>query len=336
MSHSRYRTALIALGVALPVVLLISAGLGAYFVAPWDIPRVLAGSHDEAAFRVLAYIRFPRVVLSALVGAALAVAGAGMQGLFRNPLADPQLVGVTGGAAAGASISIVFFGAAGLGLWTVPVAAFLGSCLAVTVVLKIAQLSGTGRTATLLLTGIAVNAIAFACIGLMITYANDQQLRDITFWQLGGFSHSTWPLVLASAVFMAVGIVVLLRLGSSLNALALGDREAFHLGISLPSVQRRLVVASALVVGAAVSAAGSIGFVGLITPHMLRLTMGADHRWLLPASALGGAILLTLADLAARTIAMPTEIPVGIITAIAGGPFFIWLILRNGRRHSHA
>ncbi|RKU35555.1 heme ABC transporter permease [Candidatus Poribacteria bacterium] len=313
----------------LPISLSIAAGVGAYQILPWRIPQILL--FREEGFAVLTYVRFPRVVLSAVVGAMLAISGATLQGIFRNPLADPGLIGVTAGAGLGATLWIVLIGSGVLGVWGLPFAAFACGMLVTIGVWKIAASQGSVSTVTLLLAGIALNSFAGAGIGIMTFLADDEQLRSLTFWLLGGFGGATWPVVFITLPIAVIGMFVLLRLAAALNAMSLGESEAYHLGVSTESLKRWAIFGVALIVGAAVSAAGGIGFVGLVVPHLIRLIGGADHRYVLPGSAVGGAILLVLADLLARTVVVPAELPVGIVTALIGGPFFLWLLLRFKR-----
>lgn len=313
----------------LPISISIAAGVGAYQILPWRIPQILL--FREEGFAVLTYVRFPRVVLSAVVGAMLAISGATLQGIFRNPLADPGLIGVTAGAGLGATLWIVLIGSGVLGVWGLPFAAFACGMLVTIGVWKIAASQGSVSTVTLLLAGIALNSFAGAGIGIMTFLADDEQLRSLTFWLLGGFGGATWPVVFITLPIAVIGMFVLLRLAAALNAMSLGESEAYHLGVSTESLKRWAIFGVALIVGAAVSAAGGIGFVGLVVPHLIRLIGGADHRYVLPGSAVGGAILLVLADLLARTVVVPAELPVGIVTALIGGPFFLWLLLRFKR-----
>ena len=313
----------------LPISISIAAGVGAYQILPWRIPQILL--FREEGFAVLTYVRFPRVVLSAVVGAMLAISGATLQGIFRNPLADPGLIGVTAGAGLGATLWIVLIGSGVLGVWGLPFAAFACGMLVTIGVWKIAASQGSVSTVTLLLAGIALNSFAGAGIGIMTFLADDEQLRSLTFWLLGGFGGATWPVVFMTLPIAVIGMFVLLRLAAALNAMSLGESEAYHLGVSTESLKRWAIFGVALIVGAAVSAAGGIGFVGLVVPHLIRLIGGADHRYVLPGSAVGGAILLVLADLLARTVVVPAELPVGIVTALIGGPFFLWLLLRFKR-----
>ena len=313
----------------LPLVLCIAAGTGAYQIHWWQIPEILWMRGD--GYEVLLFVRFPRVLLAAIVGASLAISGATLQGIFRNPLADPGLIGVTAGASLGAALWIVLVGSGVFGIWGLPIASFTGGITVTILVYKIAQTAGKVLTTTLLLSGIAFNSIAGAGIGLMTFIADEEQLRSLTFWLLGSFGGATWPLIAANLPLAIVGLILLLPLAQSLNVVTLGEAEAGHLGISMSGLKRRAVFGVALSVGAAVSAAGGIGFVGLIVPHLLRLIGGPDHRFVLPASALSGAILLIFADSLARTMISPMELPIGIITGIFGGPFFLWLLIQYKR-----
>lgn len=310
----------------LAVSLLVAAGSGAYTIAPWNIPDILWNKSD--GYAVLVHIRFPRVCLGAVVGAVFGVSGAALQGLFRNPLADPGLLGINAGAGFGAAAWIVLIGGATLGVWGVPLAAFAGALLVTVIAWHISQHNGQIMVATLLLAGIALNSFAAAGIGLMTFLADDQQLRNLTFWMLGGLGGATWWVVMTTAIFAALSMAVQMRLAQPLNLMSFGEQDAYHMGVSTHSLKRQVVTGATLGVATAVAAAGGIGFIGLVVPHILRLFGGADHRFLLPASALGGALLLVLADLIARTIAMPQDVPVGIVTALIGAPFLTWLLVR--------
>lgn len=296
------------------------------------IDQFVEFSHTHAA--VVQSIRMPRVLLGILVGASLAMCGAALQGLFRNPLADPALVGVSSGAALGAVSAIVLGetvlqGLAHLaGPYLLPLAAFVGGISVTLLVYRLAQSGGRTAVTTLLLAGIAVGSLSSAGTGLMTYMADDFQLRTLTFWTMGSLGGATWSKLGASAVLMVLAIVLIPTQARALNALLLGESEAMHLGYDLERVKRRLVLLIALAVGAAVSVSGIIGFIGLVTPHLVRLVVGPDHRLLLPASALLGASLLLLADLVARTVVAPSELPIGIVTALVGGPFFLWLLIR--------
>ncbi|MBZ9664375.1 iron ABC transporter permease [Pseudomonas sp. LMG 31766] len=293
-----------------------------------------ADASVQQAELILSQIRMPRTLLGLAVGMVLALCGVAMQGLFRNPLADPGLVGVSSGAALGAAVAIVG-GAAFGGLpdvfapYLLSVCAFFGGLLVTALVYRLGRRDGQTNVATMLLAGIALTALAGAAIGLFTYLADDATLRTLTFWNLGslnGASYSRlWPLLLAT---LAVALW-LPRRARALNALLLGESEARHLGFDVERLKRELVFCTALGVGAAVAAAGLIGFIGLVVPHLMRLLVGPDHRLLLPASALAGASLLLLADLVARLALAPAELPIGIVTALIGAPFFLYLLVRG-------
>lgn len=279
-------------------------------------------------------IRMPRVLMGILVGGCLAICGAALQGLFRNPLADPALIGVSSGAALGA-VSVIVLSQTVLlrtqqllGSLLLPLGAFVGGMLMTLIVYRLASAGGRSSVSTLLLAGIAVGSLCGAGTGLLTYMADDLQLRTLTFWTMGSLGGATWSKLGVSAIFMFAVMVIIPFYAKALNALLLGESEATHLGFDLKQTKRELIVLIALGVGAAVSVSGIIGFVGLITPHLVRLVVGPDHRILLPASALVGAILLLMADLFARTIVAPSELPIGIVTTLIGGPFFIGLLLR--------
>lgn len=296
------------------------------------------GAPEGVALRdwiVVMDIRLPRVVLGALVGAALAVSGAVMQGLFRNPLADPGIVGVSAGAGLGAALFIVLGNAAlapamaVLGIYAVPIAAFVGGLITTLLLYRIGTRRGTTSVATLLLAGIALGALTGAMTGLLVYVADDQQLRDLQFWGLGSLAGSNWDKVLSAAPIILVMLVCVPFLARGLNALTLGEAAASHIGVRVQRLKNLSIVLVAAATGASVAVSGGIGFVGIVVPHLLRLTIGPDHRYLLPASALLGACLLIAADTLARTIVAPAEMPIGIITAFAGAPFFLWILLRK-------
>ncbi|WP_419897226.1 FecCD family ABC transporter permease [Roseomonas sp. USHLN139] len=307
----------------------LAVGLDVLGIAP--LPAAL---QREAA--VLTVIRLPRSLLAALIGGGLGAAGAVMQGLFRNPLADPGLIGVSAGAGLGAVTSIVFAGpllalaGGALGLWLMPLAAFAGGLGATLLITRLAQREGVTAVATLLLAGVAVNALAGALTGLLIFLADERQARDITFWTLGSLAGARWSQLPVAAALVLAPTLALLRLARPLNALVLGEAEAFHLGLRVERVKRQATLLAAIAVSAGVAFTGLIGFVGLVVPHLVRLAGGADHRLVLPLSALLGAALLVLADLAARSLAAPAELPVGVVTALLGAPFFLWLLRRGG------
>ncbi|RSC27578.1 iron ABC transporter permease [Pseudomonas putida] len=290
----------------------------------------------EQAELILGQIRLPRTLLGLAVGAVLALSGVAMQGLFRNPLADPGLVGVASGAALGAAVAIV--GGAWLGgipEWFAPyllsLCAFIGGLGVTALVYRLGRRNGQTDVATMLLAGIAMTALGGSAVGLFTYLADDATLRTLTFWNLGSLNGASyqrlWPLLL-----VALGVTLWLpRRAQALNALLLGESEARHLGIDVEGLKRELVFCTALGVGAAVAAAGLIGFIGLVVPHLVRLVAGPDHRVLLPASLLAGGTLLLFADLVARLALAPAELPIGIVTAFIGAPFFLFLLVRRGR-----
>ncbi|MFC0711269.1 FecCD family ABC transporter permease [Azorhizophilus paspali] len=291
----------------------------------------LSGEGLEQAELIVGQIRLPRTLLGLAVGSVLALSGVAMQALFRNPLADPGLIGVSSGAALGAALAIV----AGVGEspeaspYLLSASAFAGGLAVTALVYRLGRRDGRTRVATMLLAGLALGALAGAAVGLCGYLADDTALRRLTFWNLGSLSGASyarlWPLLLAT-----LGVALWLpRRAGALNALLLGESEARHLGFDVEWLKRELVFCTALGVGAAVAAAGLIGFVGLLVPHLLRLLCGPDHRLLLPAAMLGGASLLLFADLLARLLLAPAELPLGIVTALLGAPFFIWLLRRE-------
>ena len=290
----------------------------------------------QQAKTILFDIRLPRICLAILIGAILAISGAVMQGLFRNPLAAPSLIGVSSGASVGASAVIVLAGAwlqsnTALGLSLVAGGAFIGSFLVTMLVYRLSTSALGTSVTTMLLAGIAVSALAGAVSGLLSYYADNEMLRQISIWQMGNLSTANWQRVLVLAVVAILVLSLFPRESKSLNALLLGESEARHLGIDVQQVKRKLILLTTLGIGTAVAIGGMIGFVGLIVPHIVRLLIGPDHRWLLPASALAGGVLLLLADTIARIIIAPTELPTGILTAILGAPFFIMLLVQQRR-----
>ena len=334
--------ALLVLAVLLAGTIVASISIGASSVSLGTLGRWLAGAFGgepaglSAGDNVILFrIRLPRMVMGGMVGASLAVAGACLQGLFRNPLADPGIIGISGGAAFGAVLSIVLGGtllaplAVLLGSYLLPASAFAGGLAATLILFSIGTQGGQTSVATMLLAGIALAAIAGAGVGFLVYVADDQQLRDLTFWTLGGLGGATWSKLLLSGPFMLISMLAMMVHSRGLNALLLGDHQALHMGVDVQALKRRLVLFIALSVGAAVSVSGIIGFVGIIVPHTLRLIIGPDHRFLLPASGLLGAILLMLTDILARTIDAPAEMPIGIVMSAIGGPFFLWLLLRK-------
>jgi iron complex transport system permease protein len=297
-----------------------------------EVADALAGRGAGVAGDIVLRVRLPRAVLAALVGASLASAGALFQALLRNPLADPYVLGVSGGAALGGIVVLTAGGALGLGYAAVPPASFAGAVA--TLLLLFAVAGGRGRLSptTLLLTGVVFNAFASAAIVFLASGAGLTQGASLFLWLIGNLSEARFEVAGWVAGFLALGLAAALPFARALNLLALGEEPAAQLGVPVEPVRRLLLVATSLMVGAAVSVSGLIGFVGLIIPHLLRLSVGPDHRLLLPASALGGAAFLVVCDTAARTVLGGRELPVGAITALAGGPLFVFLLRRASLR----
>ena len=329
----RARLLLAALAAALPLCMLLGLACGAVSLGPAEIVAGLqasfAGDAAEQSALIIGQIRLPRVLLAALMGAILGMSGAATQGLFRNPLADPSLIGVTAGASLGAALVIVLGGGLLQGysaLSAVSVGAFAGGALAVVFVYRLATSSSGTSVATMLLAGIAITALAGALGSLLEFRADNAMLRRISLWKMGGMDGANYPRLLVASVVGAALLLALPRHAGTLNALLLGESEARHLGIDVDRARIALITWVAVGVGTSVALVGTIAFVGLVVPHIVRMLVGPDHRVLLPASALAGAILLVVADTLARIVLAPTELPVGIITAIIGVPFFISLL----------
>jgi iron complex transport system permease protein len=309
---------------------LLSASVGQFPIPVGEVFASLAGSAspDPMAEATLWNVRFPRVVMSLVVGAVLGVAGALMQGVFGNPLAEPGVVGVSSGAAVGACLTIVFQ-LSFLGQFTTPVIAFVFGLAATLLVYSFARSSGRTEVVTLILTGVAINAVAGAGIAFL-TFLGDQQAREqIVFWQLGSIAGARWSYVWTVLPLAVVGVALAVFLAKRLDLLSLGERPARHLGVNVELLRLGSIVLVALMVSAAVSFTGVIGFVGLVVPHLIRMIAGPGHRVLLPASALGGALLLVAADLGARGVITFVDLPIGMLTALVGGPFFFWLLRRT-------
>jgi iron complex transport system permease protein len=341
-SPSARRTLVIVLAVLLLVVMTLAASIGAAGIPVLRLPAALGlwPADGDSAFLardrlVLWSIRLPRIAMAAIVGALLAGAGTIMQGLFRNPLADPALVGVAGGGALAAAFVIVigdqFLSVSGMHLpfWLLPAAAFGGSLLATMLLYRIATHENRTSIAVFLLGGLAIAALSNAGIGMLVFTADDRQLRDVTFWMLGSISGATWSKVSILLPFLFAMLALVPSIGRGLDFLVLGESEAFHMGVEVERLKRRAIVLVSAMTGAAVSFAGIIGFVGIIVPHLLRIVIGPSHRLLLPASAILGAILLLGADTMARTVTAPAEVPIGILTALVGAPVFLSILLRQ-------
>ncbi len=344
----KYRPLITLLGCMMVVLAFISTLVGAYNISATSVIAILLDSvlpfdgfkayfapHESS---ILLSIRLPRVASAIIVGGALGISGAVLQSLFRNPLAEPGLIGVSSGAALSAVAVIVLLSGqvilfnVDITAYILPVAAFLGGLAATVTVYMIGRTARGDIAATMLLIGVALNAVAMAGIGVLQFLSDDTQLRLLTFWMMGGLGSISWQSLLPVSVLIAVGCAGLIRLAVPLNAYLLGANEARHLGIDIKVMTKKAVLFSALIVGAAVSVAGIIGFIGLIVPHLVRQISGPDNRTVIIGSALMGAMLLLFADLCARTIIAPAELPVGLVTSAVGGPFFLWLLMRRNVR----
>ncbi|MFD5508570.1 FecCD family ABC transporter permease [Streptomyces sp. NPDC059761] len=335
------RTAsLLAVGLVLALagLALASAGVGAYGIPVGDVlgsvqHRLGLGGAalDRVGESVLWNVRLPRIVLALLVGASLGCAGALMQGVFGNPLAEPGVIGISAGAAVGA-VAAIGLGLSFFGNWTITACAFVAGLVTVASVYLLSRNGGRTEVVTLILTGIAVNAFAGALIGLFVFFSDSGQVNQITFWQLGSLAQATWPKVLAVLPCALAGLLIAPFHSRKLDLLSLGERPARHLGVDVERLRLALILVVALLTAAAVAVAGIITFVGLLVPHLLRMANGPGHRFLVPGSALAGAVVLLAGDLAARTIARPAELPLGVLTALIGSPFFFWLLRRTRRK----
>ncbi|KLU15234.1 MULTISPECIES: FecCD family ABC transporter permease [Xenorhabdus] len=333
MSHSRSPSlGVIVLSLLLFLLAISSANMGAL---PLSFKTLWESSLDDPQWQIWLNIRLPRILLAILVGGALAISGAVMQGLFRNPLADPGLLGISSGAALTVAMFIVlpFALPASIALYGHIIAAFIGSLL-VSSLIFILNKYNHGNLSKLLLAGIAINALCSSFIGVLSYISNDQQLRQFSIWMMGSLSQIEWPtLAIATSLIIPVCMLTISQ-SRKLNLLQLGDEEAHYLGINVQRTKYQLLLLSALLVGCAVALTGVIGFIGLVIPHLARQRFGGDHIWLLPISALGGAYLLLKADTLARTLVSPAEMPVGLITGLIGAPYFLWLILKPSKDRS--
>ena len=320
--------ALILLGVLLLLIGTLAASVGAVSI---PISGLFMAELTDLQQAVLFSIRLPRIMLAVIVGIALAVSGAAMQGLFRNPLADPGLIGISTSAALAVALVIVLAGplTGMLGIYSLSIAAFLGALVACFIIFRLAKLTGKFSVTYMLLSGIALNALCAAGVGFLTFLSNDEQLRTLTFWTMGSLGGALWPSVLVASTIVVPACIVLIRNARELNLLLLGENEARYLGVDEDRLKRRIIISTALAVGAGIAVSGIIGFVGLVVPHLVRLILGPDHRLLIPASGLLGASLLLTADTFARTIVAPAEMPVGILTSLIGGPFFLWLLVKQ-------
>ncbi len=330
---SPYFWCLLVLGVAL----LLSVGLGAVAIPPWAVVRLLlsrlpflhlAADGPATWGTILFDIRLPRTLLMALTGAALGGSGAAYQGVFRNPLADPYLLGIASGAGLGAMLALTWrWPSSPLSYLAVPAAAFAGALVTVAVVYYLARVGHTTPTATLILAGVAVSAFATAVTTFLMLGAGNE-IRRAVVWMLGGYALGGWLPVAAMLPYVTLGVVVLGVLGRPLNVLQFGDEQARQLGLNVERLKLALIVTASRVTAAAVAFSGIIGFVGLVVPHLVRLLWGTDYRRLTPLAILAGAAGLLLADIAARTVIAPQEVPVGVVTALVGAPFFLYLLRR--------
>lgn len=339
---------LLCFGCTLVCLMTLSLASGAFSISLSQIFSIFGeklgvtiGAHQAQQASVLLQIRLPRVIMATLIGGGLGISGASLQGIFRNPLVEPGLIGVSSGSALFAVIFMVLIPAtstffASIQMVGLPLFAFLGGLIHVVAVYKLSKSQGRTDSGTLILAGVAINALAGALIGLVLFFADDTALRSFTFWSLGDLGGSVWNKTPVSLILIGIPSLLLLLYYQDLNALSLGEQEAFHMGVNVQRVKLHLLISCALIVGAAVSMVGMIGFVGLVVPHLIRILFGADHRLVLPGSFLLGAILMNFADLIARIIVIPAEIPIGVITALLGAPFFIWLIFNLNNQKSNA
>lgn len=326
----RITLSLIMLALMLAAGALAASGFGAL-----RLPlSLLWNGSDDVLRQIWFTIRLPRVLLALVVGGSLALAGCVMQGLFRNPLADPGLLGISSGAALAVALWVVLPLTLPplMMLYAPMLAAFFGA-LAATVVIFLLSRQRDSSLSRLLLVGIAINALCGAAVGVMSWISNDAQLRQLSLWGMGSLGQAQWSTLLTVASLMVPTLFIIWRLAAALNLLQLGEEEAHYLGVDVRAVQRLLLICSALLVAAAVAVSGVIGFIGLVVPHLIRMWLGADHRAAIPGSVLAGAFLLLIADTFARTLVAPAEMPVGLLTSILGAPWFLWLIFRRGGHH---
>jgi iron complex transport system permease protein len=319
------------LSTVLVVSVVIALFAGAVPLTPVSVLRAVLGDGDATSVIIIRELRLPRAIQSVLVGAALSMSGATFQSLLRNPLADPYILGVSSGAAAGAVLAVVF-GWHNSAIWALPAAAFAGALIAIALVMRIALGAAGGRdldTRILLLAGVVVGAFLSAVIMLVLTFADVESFRSAIFWMMGSNSGSTWGSGMVLAVYFVVGLVLLISIARALDLIAAGELTATYLGVRVTRIKWIAYGTASLLAAAAVSAAGVIGFVGLVIPHAIRLAWTSENRLLIPASALLGGSFLAGADTVARVAAAPTELPVGVVTAFVGVPFFIWLLRRR-------
>lgn len=338
LGRTRTPLVLAALVVVLAAAVVAGVAFGAVPVAPADvwgaIARAVTGAPRAGMTDALVLdLRLPRVLLAALVGMCLAGAGTLYQALFRNPLADPYILGVSSGAGLGATLALVAGATTGVAAYlAVPVAAFVGAAAAITLVVGVSARRRRVEMLSLLLAGVAVSYTLAAVTSFVMVFSR-QTMQQVVFWMMGGLQTASWSYVVVVALMLAAGLAVPLLYSRQLDVMLLGDERAGQLGVDVERFKIVVLATASLLVAAAVAVSGLIGFVGLMTPHMARLILGPDHRRLLPASVLAGGVVLVLADLISRVVLAPVELPVGIVTAVLGGPFFVWLLIRTyGRR----
>jgi len=325
MKTKPYLSSILLLALAV----LLSLAIGSVFISPTELWQAILGHGTETAVSILWKIRLPRTVLIALTGAALGGSGATYQGLFRNPLADPFLIGVASGAGLGAVIAMsIKWPYSFWGLMAIPMAAFLAALLTVFLVYFLARVGQTIPTTNLILSGVAFSSFATSLTSFLMLRSTSE-IRRALGWLLGGATQNNWTAILAMLPYLLIGLGILLFSGHALNLLQFGDEQAQQLGLNVTLTKRILLIATSLATAAAVAFSGIIGFIGLIVPHLIRLWFGPDYKRLLPLSILGGATALLVSDMIARVIIAPQEIPVGIITALAGAPFFLWVLRRS-------
>lgn len=321
------------LAISLLFSYLLGICFGSFEISIYDI---LKSNLNELQKTVLFKIRMPRVLLAAFVGASLSVSGACLQGLFRNPLADPGLIGVSAGAALGAAFSIVIGGAFAssviFGQYLLPLSAIAGAALVIVILFFITKGFGHSSITYMLLAGIAINSFAGVGIGILTYISEDSELRGLAFWTMGSFGGVKWSLIIPAVIIMFVTIIWTLMFARKLDLIQLGESEAYRLGVNVKKLKFNIIISSAIIVGIGVSLAGMIGFVGLVVPHIIRLLGGVKHTYLIPSSALAGAFLMIIADLISRMIVQPAELPVGLITSAIGSPFFLWLIFNMRKK----
>jgi len=317
------------LGVTLTISVLAGVRFGSVPLTASQVFAALTAGDVEMHRDIVLQLRLPRILLGVLVGGGLALAGATFQALLRNPLAEPYILGISGGASVGA-VTVLALGWAGLGSWSLPLAAFAGALLAIVLVFRVATATGQAMDVrVLLLAGVVVAAFFSACIAFILSVSSARTVQSVVLWIMGSLANASWQSVLLAAVYTVPAAVVLITLARPLNLMAIGEETAHYLGADVEGVKRTALVIAALITAAGVAVAGVIGFVGLVVPHAIRLLIGSDHRALLPLSFLGGAAFLTLADLIARLALAPTEIPIGVITAFVGVPIFLVLLRRS-------